>query len=68
MMRHLACYFAHFPALPGCFLEGETVEEIVANAKVILLEHIASLHKIRAEIPGRKGRKQIWLCSDKSLV
>ena len=25
------CYWAEVPALPGCFTDGETMEEVVAN-------------------------------------
>lgn len=36
-------YWAEIPALPGCFTEGETLEELAANVKEAATGYLAAL-------------------------
>jgi len=47
-------YIAYFPSLPGCFTQGETIEEIIAMAKDVLELYILSLKDIGENIPKEK--------------
>lgn len=52
-------FWAEVPALPGCFTQGETIEEIAAMAKEAIEGFIASLIKCKQPIPiERKLRKR----------
>lgn len=46
-------FWAEFPALAGCFTQGETVEEILENSREAAESHLAALKsenmKITAE-------------------
>jgi predicted RNase H-like HicB family nuclease len=44
-------YWAEVPALPGCFSQGETVEETLENIKEAIDLHIESLKEEGREIP-----------------
>jgi len=52
-------YWAHFPALPGGFTQGETVEEVITMAKEALAGYLEVLrdlgHPIPMESPLSKG-------------
>ena len=48
-------YYAHCPALPGCFGAGLTVEEARENMKQAIAQHIESLRAHGEEIPGDVG-------------
>lgn len=39
------------PALPGCYFQGETVEETIQNTKEAIELHIEGLKEEREEIP-----------------
>ena len=45
-------YWAEVPALDGCFSQGETVEESMANIKEAIESHIAALQEEGRQIPG----------------
>ena len=45
-------FWAEVPALPGCFSQGETVEETIANTKEAIELHISSLREDGEEIPA----------------
>lgn len=44
-------YWAEVPSLPGCFSQGETIEETIANTKEAIELHIEGLLEDNAEIP-----------------
>ncbi len=48
-------YWAETPALPGCFSQGETVEETLENIKEAIELHIECLQKEKQEIPTDSG-------------
>ena len=45
-------YWAEVPALPGCYSQGETVEEALANIKEAIEAHLQALREEGQEIPG----------------
>jgi predicted RNase H-like HicB family nuclease len=45
-------YWAEVPALDGCFSQGETVEESMANIKEAIESHITALQEEGRQIPG----------------
>lgn len=44
-------YVAHCPALPGCYSQGDTKEEAVANIREAIEAYIESLQKDNLPIP-----------------
>jgi predicted RNase H-like HicB family nuclease len=44
-------FWAEVPALSGCYSQGETFEEIVANIKEAISLHLESLKEEGTEIP-----------------
>lgn len=44
-------YWAEVPALPGCYSQGESIEETVKNTKEAIEAHIQALRKEGREIP-----------------
>ena len=45
-------FWAEVPALSGCFSQGETIEETIANTKEAIELHISCLREDGEEIPG----------------
>ena len=45
-------YSAYVPALPGCFSQGDNVEEALQNAREAIECHIESLRKDGLPIPN----------------
>jgi predicted RNase H-like HicB family nuclease len=43
---------AEVPALPGCFSQGETIEETIANTREAIELHISCMKEDGMEIPG----------------
>jgi len=48
-------YWAEVPALPGCFTQGETIDETLKNAAEAIECHLAGLREEGAEIPRDEG-------------
>jgi len=48
-------YWAEVPALPGCFSQGETVEETLQNTREAIDLHIEVLQEEGGEIPTDEG-------------
>lgn len=48
-------YVASFPSLPGCYTQGETIEEAIAMAKEVLELHLSVLKDAGEAIPKEKG-------------
>jgi len=44
-------FWGDVPALPGCFSQGETIEETIANTKEAIELHISCLQEDHEEIP-----------------
>jgi predicted RNase H-like HicB family nuclease len=45
-------YSAYVPALPGCYSQGDTLEEALQNAREAIECHIESLRKDGLPIPN----------------
>ncbi len=45
-------YVAEVPSLPGCYSQGETVEEALANIKEAIELHIEDMIAAGEDIPG----------------
>lgn len=44
-------FWVEVPALPGCYSQGETIEEAMENIKEAIEAHILALKEDREEIP-----------------
>ncbi|TFH41173.1 MAG: type II toxin-antitoxin system HicB family antitoxin [ANME-2 cluster archaeon] len=44
-------YWAEVPALPGCYSQGETVEETMKNVKEAVEAHIMALKEEKVKVP-----------------
>jgi antitoxin HicB len=44
-------YSVSVPLLRGCYTQGDTVEEAIANAREAISGHIAALEQIGAPVP-----------------
>lgn len=51
-------FWAEVPALPGCFTQGETIEEIAAMAKEAIEGFIAGLVRLNQPVPIEKTFKK----------
>ena len=49
-------FIVEVPELPGCMADGETYQEAVQNAEVIIQEWIETAQALGREIPKPKGR------------
>lgn len=49
-------FIVEVPELPGCMADGETIEEAVANAEIIIREWIQVTLERGLEVPEPKGR------------
>ena len=50
-------YLVEVPELPGCMADGETYQEAVQNAQVIVEEWIETAQNLEREIPRPKGKR-----------
>ena len=48
-------YWVGVPALPGCYSQGETVEETMANAREAIETHLEALKEDSHQIPKEEG-------------
>ena len=48
-------YWADVPALEGCFMQGETLEEVLADAPSAIASHIAALQENHQPVPIEAG-------------
>lgn len=44
-------FWAEFPMLPGCFTQGETVEEVLARAPDAIGSHLDALREDGQDVP-----------------
>ncbi len=49
-------FIAEIPELPGCMADGETYQEALSNAEVIIQEWIETAEELCRPIPQPKGR------------
>lgn len=49
-------YWAEVPALPGCFTQGETKDELMRNAQEAIALYLESLEDIKTPAPGPNDR------------
>ncbi|HID26774.1 MAG TPA: type II toxin-antitoxin system HicB family antitoxin [Methanosarcinales archaeon] len=47
-------FWAEVPALPGCYSQGETIEETMENIKEAIESHIVALKEEKQEIPSER--------------
>lgn len=57
-------YNAEVPALPGCFTQGDTVEEALANAREAITVHVRGLLRDGEPIPDDRG----WVTAQVSIA
>jgi len=50
------CFIVEVPELPGCIADGESYEDALANAKIIISEWIETAKELGRPIPEPKGR------------
>ncbi|HYU18708.1 MAG TPA: type II toxin-antitoxin system HicB family antitoxin [Chloroflexota bacterium] len=48
-------YWAEVPALEGCFAQGETLEELLAEAREAIRSHIQALKEDGQAVPEEPG-------------
>lgn len=44
-------YWAEVPALPGCFTQGETLEDLLEEAKGAIQSHLEALQEAEQNMP-----------------
>ena len=49
-------FLAEVPELPGCMADGDTYQEALANAEVVIREWIETAKELGRSIPAPKGR------------
>jgi predicted RNase H-like HicB family nuclease len=49
-------FIIEVPELPGCMADGETYEDAVQNAEVVIREWIDTARELGRSIPEPKGR------------
>ncbi|HEY9691101.1 MAG TPA: type II toxin-antitoxin system HicB family antitoxin [Oculatellaceae cyanobacterium] len=49
-------FIVEVPELPGCVADGETYQEAVQNAEIVIQEWIATAQELGRPIPEAKGR------------
>ncbi|GBC84040.1 hypothetical protein HRbin11_00461 [bacterium HR11] len=52
-------YIVEVPDLPGCMADGETPEEAVRNAQVIIQEWIETAQALGREVPKPRRRSAV---------
>jgi predicted RNase H-like HicB family nuclease len=48
-------YWADVPALDGCFIQGETLDEVLADAPAAIASHIAAVQEDGQAVPTDTG-------------
>ncbi|MDP9236746.1 MAG: type II toxin-antitoxin system HicB family antitoxin [Chloroflexota bacterium] len=47
-------YWAEFPGLPGCYTQGETIEEVLEDAPLAVQSHVEALHEFGQPVPHER--------------
>jgi predicted RNase H-like HicB family nuclease len=45
-------YWAEFPALPGCYTQAETIDEVIKRAPEAVESHVQALREDGQEVPS----------------
>jgi predicted RNase H-like HicB family nuclease len=45
-------YWAEIPALPGCFVQGESLEDLLSDAPDAIASHLDALRMDGQAVPG----------------
>lgn len=48
-------YWAEVPALDGCFIQGETIEDLLDDAPAAIASHLEALKESGQPIPEDRG-------------
>jgi len=51
-----SAFIAEVPELPGCAADGETYQQALANAEVVIKEWIETAEELGRTIPTPKGK------------
>lgn len=51
-----SAFVVDVPELPGCMADGQTYEEAVKNAQVVIEEWIETARELGRDVPVPKGR------------
>ncbi len=49
-------FVVEVPELPGCMADGETYEQAVQNAQIVIAEWIETARSLDREVPQPRGR------------
>ena len=49
------CYVVEVPELPGCMADGDSYQDAIANAKIVITEWIETAKELGRQIPKPKG-------------
>ena len=49
-------YLVEVPELPGCMADGETYQDAIENAEIVISEWIETAQSAGREVPQPKGR------------
>jgi predicted RNase H-like HicB family nuclease len=49
-------YLAEVPELPGCMADGESYQQALQNAEVIIQEWVVTAEELGRQIPKPRGR------------
>ena len=49
-------FIAEVPELPGCMADGQTYQEALSNAEIIIQEWIETARELGRSIPKHKGK------------
>lgn len=49
-------FIAEVPELPGCMADGETYQEALGNAEIIIAEWIETALSLNRSVPDPKGK------------
>ena len=44
-------YWAEIPSLPGCYVQGESIEELLADAPDAIWSHVEALREDGQDVP-----------------
>ena len=53
-------YIAEVPELPGCMADGNSYEEALKNAEIVIEEWIETAKELKRPVPGPKKGKLIY--------
>ena len=51
-----SAFIVEVPELPGCMADGETYQEAVQNAEIVIQQWIETAQELGRDVPTPKGR------------